>query len=264
MTASSFLASRRVFTTQEFGAGLGLASRTRDSLLAYYRQRGRILPVRRGLYCVVPPGESPETCAVDPFLLAARMTDDAVLAYHTALEFHGRAYSGFSELQYQTMRAARAATFRGWRFRPVRLPKALQEAGKASFGVEEHERNGQKVRVAGLERTLVDGLDRPELCGGWEELWRSLEMVEFFDLDEAVEYALALGNSTVVGKVGWYLELHRESLMVEEKHLRPLRERRPRQPHYVSRGDSGPTRFIRDWNLVVPETLVDERWGEVT
>ena len=263
MTASSFLAGRRVFTAEEFGSVLGLAPRSRDSLLAYHRQRGRILPVRRGLYWVVQAGESPGTCAVDSFLLTAKMTDDAVLAYHTALEFHGRAYSSFSELQYQTARAARATTFRGWRFRPVLLPKALRQAGGAFFGVEAHERSGQTVRVTGLERTLVDALNRPELCGGWEELWRSLEMVEFFDLDEVVEYALLLDNATTVGKVGWYLELHRESLMVEEQHLRALEERRPRQPRYVLRGDRGPTRFVPRWNLVVPEALAEQRWAEV-
>lgn len=263
MRAQSFLSVRRVFTAAEFGSALGLERRNRDSLLAYYRQRGRILPVRRGLYWVVQPGETAETCAVDPFLVAARMTDDAILAYHSALEFHGRAYSGFSELQYQTGRASRATTFRGWRFRPVRLQKALVQAGKALFGVEEHDRNGQMARVAGLERTLVDVLDRPDLCGGWEELWRSLEMVEFFDLDEVVEYALLLDNSTTVGKVGWFLELNRERLMVEEQHLQPLRARRPRQPHYVSRRDIGPTRLIPQWNLVVPETLAERRWEEV-
>jgi len=263
VAASSFLARCRVFTAEEFGAALDLSVRSRDSLLAYYRRRGRILPIRRGLYWVVQPGETPETCAVDPFLLAARMADDAVLAYHTALEFHGRAYSGFSEIQYQTSRAARAATFRGWRFRPVRLAKALRLAGKPFLGVEEHDRSGQMVRVAGLERTLVDVLDRPDLSGGWEEIWRSLEMVEFFDLDLVVEYALLLDNATTVGKVGWFLELHCDSLMVEEPHLRPLRQRRPRQPRYVSRRDACPTRLIPEWNLVVPAALAERRWEEV-
>lgn len=263
MTASAFLAEHRVFSAEGFGAALNLTAASRDSLLSYYRQRGRILPVRRGLYWVVPPGESPDTCTVDPFLVAARMTDDAALAYHTALEFHGRAYSSFSEIQFQTARAVRATTFRGWRFRSVGLPKALQRADNLSFGIEEHDRSGHRVRVTGLERTLVDVLDRPDLCGGWEELWRSLEMVEFFELDQIVEYALLLDNATTVGKVGWYIELHRQSLMVEDEHLSALRKRRPRQPRYVDRRDHGPTRLIQPWNLVVPEALAEQRWSEV-
>lgn len=263
MAASSFLAGHRAFTAAEFGAALNLSPRNRDSLLAYYRQRRRILSVRRGLYWVVQPDETPESCAIDPFLLATRMADDAVLAYHTALEFHGRAYTGFSELQYQTSRAARVTRFRGWRFRPIRPAKGLRLAGKPFLGVAEHDHGGQMVRAAGLERTLVDVLDRPELGGGWEELWRSLEMVEFFDLDQVVAYALLLNNATTVAKVGWFLEQHGERLMVEEQHLRPLRQRRPRQPHYVSRGNAGPARMITEWNLVVPEALAERRWGEV-
>lgn len=260
MNARSFLASRRVFTTEEFGSALALERRSRDSLLAYHRRRGHVLPIRRGLYWVVQPGETSENCAVDPFLVAAWMTDDAVLAYHTAMEFHGRAYSGFSELQYQTARVARPTTFRGWQFRAVRFPKALLAVGQPFFGVESHDRGGQTIRVAGLERTLVDVLDRPDLGGGWEELWRSLEMVEFFDLDQVTEYTLLLDNATTAGKVGWFLELHRKNLMVEERHLQPLRQRRPRQPHYVSRMNAGPTRMIPAWNLVVPEALAEQRW----
>lgn len=264
MDAGSYLASNRVFTADGFGQALGLGRRSRDSLLGYYRRRGRILPVRRGLYWVVPPGETPETCSVDPFLIAGSMTDDAVLAYHTSLEFHGRAYSTFSGLYYLSEHAARPGNFRGWRFQPVRVPKALLAAGKQHFAVEAREHSGQSVRVTSLERTLVDGLDRPELCGGWEELWRSLEMVEFFNLDQVAEYALLLDNATTVAKVGWFLELHRESLMVEDRHLVPLRQHRPRQPRYLSRRYSGPVRMLGDWNLIVPQALAERRWAEVT
>ena len=66
---------------------------TRNSLLAYHRKQGRIVHVRRGLYATVPRGMDPETASIDPYLVAAKMTGDAVLGYHTALEFHGRAYS---------------------------------------------------------------------------------------------------------------------------------------------------------------------------
>lgn len=264
MEARDYFASRRVFTAEEFGQVLGLGRRSRDSLLSYYRQRGRILPVRRGLYWVVPAGEGPETCAIDPFLVAGLMTDDAVLAYHTALEFHGRAYSTFTELYYLSARAARPTGFRGWQFQPVRVPKALLATGKVGFDVETLEQSGQNVRVTSLECTMVDVLDRPELSGGWEETWRSLEMVEFFDLDRVVDYALFLGNATTVAKVGWFLDCHRESLMVEDQHLTPLREHRPRQPRYLSRRHPGPVRMIGEWNLIVPEALAEQRWAEVT
>ncbi len=55
----------------------------------------------------VPLGMKPETCPADPYLIAAKMTDDAVLAYHTALEFYGKAYSVFKQYQYLTCRVGR-------------------------------------------------------------------------------------------------------------------------------------------------------------
>ena len=42
----------------------------------------------------------------------------------------------------------------------------------------------------------MDVLDRPDLAGGWEEVWRSLESVEFFDIDQVVRYSLLLENAT--------------------------------------------------------------------
>ena len=72
----------------------------------------------------------------DPFLLASKMTPDAVLAYHTALEFHGRAYSAFQEFTYLTRTATRPAEFRGNTFRPAAFPKSLLEKNQENFGVE--------------------------------------------------------------------------------------------------------------------------------
>ena len=120
------------------------------------------------------------------------------------------------------------------------------------------------VRVTSLERTLVDTLDRPDRSGGWEEVWSSLESVEFFDLDRIVEYVLLLGNATTASKVGYYLDQHRESLMVGEHHLEMLRSRRPRQPHYGDRRRSGDGNLVAEWNLIVPTEVVERSWAEVT
>jgi predicted transcriptional regulator of viral defense system len=109
----------------------------------------------------------------------------------------------------------------------------------------------------------VDVLDRPDLGGGWEEIWRSLELVEFFDLDRVIEYALLLGNATTAAKVGLFLEQHRDVLMVEDKHLQPLRERRPRSPHYLERQQKKARRLVAEWNLIVPQRILDRAWEEV-
>lgn len=265
---NEFFPKHPVFTVEEladFLAARGSGNPwTRKALLAYHQKRGRILRVRRGLYVVVPPGVSPEACPVDPYLVATKMADDAVLAYHTALEFHGKAYSVHERFVYLTGRASRPVTFRSYRFRGVLFPRALRRKRQEEFGVVVADRAGVSVRVTNLERTLVDVLDRPDLGGGWEETWRSLESIEFLDLEQVVKYALLLGNATTVAKVGLFLEQHREALMVEEAYLRRLRRRRPRQPHYLVSGRRRPGRFVAAWNLVVPVEVLERSWGEVT
>lgn len=264
----SFFPKHPVFTAAEFQDFLqhrgAMSDSTRKTLLARRQKAGHIVRIRRGLYATVPAGTTAETAPVDPYLVAARMAPDAVLGYHTALECHGKAHSVFEVFRYLTKGAARAVTFRSYRFEPVLFSKALRDRKQEMFGVRRMDRSGLPVQVTSLERTLVDVLDRPDLAGGWEEIWRCLESVEFFDLDQVVEYALLLDNSTTIAKVGFFLEQHREPLMVEESHLLPLQKHKPRQPHYLERNSNRPGRLVAQWNLVVPAELLERSWSEVT
>ena len=132
-----------------------------------------------------PEAES-DTYPIDPYLIASKLTPDSVLAHHTALEFHGRAYSVWQQLTYLASRPLVRLAFRSHVYRGSRFPEALVRSGKEHFGVTTMDRAGLSLRVTSLERTLVDVLDRPHRSGGWEEIWRSLESVEFFDLETIV------------------------------------------------------------------------------
>lgn len=267
MKHERFFRKHPVFTGKELKRHLSamgeVGPRTRESLLDYHRKTVHVILIRRGLYAVIPTGVNPDTYPVDPFLIAAKLTADAVLSHHTALEVHGYAYSIREHLTYSASRPVPPATFRSHAFRGVKFPEALCRAGKEDFGIITVDRVGLEIRVTCLERTLVDVLDRPDLSGSWEEIWRSLETIEFFDLDQVVEYALLLGNKTTIAKVGFYLEQHRESLMVEERHLKPLHDQRPRQPHYLDSSNRKSGKLVADWNLVVPVDLLEQAWGEV-
>jgi predicted transcriptional regulator of viral defense system len=262
---NTFFLRHPVFTVDEIDDFLGRNNTgTRNALLAYHRRSGKIISLRRGLYAVVPPGASPETAPLDPYLIASKMAVDAVLAYHTALEVHGRAYTVYSRYTYLSGKSAPPLRFRQYEFRCVIAPKALRNKGKELFGVQEIDRQGLSVRVTDLERTFVDTLDRPDLCGGWEEVWRSLESIEYLKLDEVAKYATLLGKSTTAAKVGFFVEQHREALMVTEKYLDRLRKLAPRQPQYLDRSRRKGGVLVKDWNLIVPEAVMKRSWAEVT
>jgi predicted transcriptional regulator of viral defense system len=234
------------------------------AVLQQHLRADHLLHIRRGLYAAVPRRTSPEDLHVDPFLLASRLAPDAVVAYHAALQLHGRAHSLSWRMPYLTCTRAKPFEFRGTRFVPVPVPPELRRLPDLGGGIVEVSRDGLPVRVTTLERTMVDVLDAPRHGGGWEEIWRSLESVEFFDVDAVTEYALKLGSAVTVAKVGFFLEQHRDELMIEDSHLERLQEHAPSHPMYLERGRRESGKFLSRWNLVVPERVLNRTWAEVT
>lgn len=266
MTLQGFLNRHAVFTHDEFvNVPQGRHSDNPNTLkatLAYYKNSGKILALRRGLYAVVPPDTNPQSLVPDPYLVAGKMAEDAVLAYHTALDFYGVAHSVYHQFFYCTEATPRPLAFRQERYRAVPFPKPLLDKKKKFFGVESRNRRGIDVRVTSMERTLVDVLDRPSLGGGWEEIWNSLETIEFLDFDKVIQYVKLLENATTAAKVGFFLEQNRENLKVDDKTLKRLQKLRPQQPHYMERDDRQSGYFVEAWNLFVPENVYKKSWDE--
>ena len=266
MSSLDFFAAHPVFTQAEYVAArageVGGSPRTAESLLVRHGGTGRILHVRRGLYATVPPGAAAETFRPDPYLVATKLAADAALAFHAALQFRGKTYSVWHRYAVLARTGLRPLQFRGDEFVGVKPPRVLAGLSGRDAGVVTEPHAGGVVRVTSYARTLVDLFDRPDLGGGWEEVWRSLEMVEFFDLDDVVAHALLRASALVAARVGFFLEQHRDSLFVEERHLVPLREKSPRQPRYLDRARE-PGRLVKPWNLIVPARVLERRWAEV-
>jgi len=260
--SADFFASHPVFRRDEFvQAKQGRSGFTSKNLLAKHVQSGRLLRVRGGVYAVVPQGVMPAEAQVDPYLVASHLTDDAVVAFHAALQFHGKAYSSWNRFHYVTRKRARALAFRGLHFLPVQAQASSGSARHSDPGVKEVRHAGGQVRVTTLERTLVDVLSAPDKAGGWEEVWRSLEMVEFFDLDAVLQFVRRAKSAVTAARVGFFLEQHRQALMVEDRHLKTFRKLAPGAPRYMSPSrESG--KLVPAWNLVVPKYVLDRRWEE--
>ena len=264
---TDFFARHAVFRFDEFReAHLSAGTRSPETTASVLKQHvaaGNLINVRRGLYARVPEGSDAATFRVDPYLVASRLTPDAVIAYHGALQLLGRAHSQSQRLTYLSAHRARPFTFQDTEFVAVLVPTALRAMPDLGGGLREERRHELAVRVTGYERTLVDVLDAPERGGSWEEIWRSLEGIEFVDLDFVVEYALRLGSALTVARVGFFLEQHKDELLVEDRHLEALHARVPAQPRYFERRHRKGGKLLPRWNLIVPEQVLTRSWEEV-
>jgi len=264
MKPQEFFATRPIFTLAEYRElvnGTRDHSRATEQTIAYYTMQGRIRRVRRGIYAAVALGSTPEQFSFDPFLVAGKLTDDAILGYHTALAYYGKTYSTIDHFRVITQHQFKSFRLAGAQFSGVSFPRSLILAGQTMVETTKVERSGVLIHVTTYERTLVDTLDRPQYSPSWEDIWRALAMIEYVNPDAVIRYVQLLGNATTAAKVGYFLEQHRESLMIDDIVLAKLEAQRPLSPHYITKpGQDG--RLVARWNLIVPAQVVTRDWEE--
>ena len=201
---------------------------------------------------------------IDPYLIAGRISDDAVLAYHTAYDFHGVSYSLSNQITFMSKQKIRPFTFQQTEFICLQFPKALIKKNNTQIECITADREGLNIKVTSLERTIVDTLDRPDYAGGWEEIWRSAEHIPILNFNKMVEYAILLGNATTIAKLGFFFEQNKEQFHIDEKALATLQSKKPSSVHYLERTKRESGKFIQRWNLIVPNRIIERAWEEPT
>lgn len=258
-----FFARNPVFTAADFAAaGPDRGKRGNESLLAYNLEAGRIIRIRRGLYASIPEGVEPDKFIVDPYLVARKAAPDAIIGYHSALAFHGLAYTVTQKVTFLTVHEdVKAFSFQGVSYRPVQHPSKLLRRGQEGAATDMIDHRGQYIAVTAMERTMVDCLDRIELAGGVEEIWRSFANISYLKMDAVISYLLLLDNATTTAKVGFYLEQQQERLMIPPQKLEYLEQRKPKTPRYMFR-TKREGKLVSRWNLIVPEGVLNRDWEE--
>ncbi|MBX3023786.1 hypothetical protein KF840_02640 [bacterium] len=223
--------------------------------LQYFARRGLVKKVAHGVYAAVPPGVASAGFTADRYLVAASLRDDAVFAYHAALELLGAAHSDWNECTVLTRRRRPPAVVGGVTLRFVPYPTMLVRQRGEDLGVREVDRLGRRLRVTGPERTLVDGFWQPNLVGGLGELIDSASGFGVLDLDLLRDVLTTYGRKALWAAVGWFLERYHRTFFVQPEYLSELERHRPKSPHYLDT-ERGHGRLVARWNLVVPEALV--------
>lgn len=265
MTVELFFYSNPVFRYETFAQWKKKQGQTnlrviRNALL-YHKKAGRLLNPWRGFYIVIPPNETAESITIDPYLIAGNVATDSILAYHTALELHGLAYSLFEQFTYLTAKKNKPFEFQNRWFQPTSIPTALQRKN-INFCVEKINRQGLTISVTNIARTFVDVIDRPELSGGWEEVIRSINNIAVLNTDEVIKYCLMLKNRILAAKVGYFLEQRQGAFKVDSNTLTPLLKLKPTIPQYITPKRTKSCKLVKKWNLLIPTHILKQSWEE--
>ncbi len=260
--AHKFFFDNKIFTLTKFATAMGNPLPTCYTMLSKHVKTGNIVRIKHGLYVSIPSGADPAKYPIDPYIIISALTNDAVIAYHSALQFHGLAYSVHFQHVFQSTHKICDFTFRQDRFKVVKFPESLPESKHAIF-VDSLDHQGVMVSVTNKERTLVDTLDRINVSGGLEEVWRSLNSIQDVTVEKILQYALLLNNATTIAKVGFYLRLRQSEWKISENDFDRLKVKLPKSTHYLDRKNRTDGKYIKEWRIVVPTDLLDQNWEEL-
>ncbi len=260
--AHTFFFENKIFTLEQFAAAMGNALATCYTMLSRHVKTGNVIRIKKGLYASIPSGADSTKYPVDPYIVISALADDTVIAYHSALQFHGLAYSSEFQHIFQSSHKIVEFTFRQDRFKAVQFPKSLSKSIHNLY-VDSIDYHGVMVHVTSKERTLVDTLDRINLSGGLEEVWRSLNNLQDIEIEKVLQYSLLLNNATTNAKVGFYLRMRQPEWKIAEQDLNKLKTKLPKSTHYLDRDHSTDGKYIKEWRIVVPTELLGQNWEEL-
>ena len=158
--------------------------------------------LEKGKYLIVPlsAGEDAHYTA-NELVIAAHLIMPYYVSYWTALSHYAYTEQPTRTVYIATPKRRKPLEWRGVTYRFVTL------AQHKFFGHARVWIGDQAVEIATREKTLVDGLDHPEFCGGIVQvargLWRGRDET---DLAKVCDDARRMKNRAIVKRLGYLLE----------------------------------------------------------
>jgi predicted transcriptional regulator of viral defense system len=253
LLSAPFFSETPVFDRANYASAMGRAPNDKvvTTMLAQHLKAGNIRRIARGVFASVPKHADAASWSVDRFLAASRLRPGGVIAYHSALELLGYAYSEGYDVQVVAPGQSGVLATADFNCRFIKPTAPLKTGDTAAV-----ERLGQPVAATTLECTIADLFDRPDLAGDVEELMSSLDLVTRLDARRLAARLAVLGHATAAGAAGWWLEHNAERLGVTEAAIGLLRPLAPKQNRYALGAATGTGRFAPGWRVILPETVL--------
>ncbi len=167
-------------------------------------EKGMLIKLSRNIYHIVPSSEDSSTYIPDWHLVAKYLMKgkDYYIGYYSAMQIHGLitqpSLKEFIVTNRQVFPSSRKIKDIEFQFVTQKISRFF---GFKNTWINQHE----KVMVSDLEKTIVDAVSRPHLCGGMIEIGKALyETRGKVNLDKLISY-LTQNESQVAIKRYLYL-----------------------------------------------------------
>jgi predicted transcriptional regulator of viral defense system len=253
---TQFAQSSPLFTLNEARARYKKDQRNRSlpNLVHRLKHQGRVRQIANGVYA-----GTFATTPLNRYRVPAALREDAVVALHSALEFHGLANQTFQTVYYFSARSRKDVVFDAVTYHGVVPPRPLLSPAHRLFQTE---RGADNVLLTGRERSFVDCLLFLDYGGGVEELDKSLAMFPSFDYDAVLDYLKLLRSPWLYSRLGFLLDRHADKLFFRGKARDGFLRKLPRGVVYLADKRPG-QRWVPLWKLMVPHTFSPSRTGSV-
>ncbi len=173
------------------------------SALATLKSQGWIYTIRRNLYAL-----SLRLLAGQPiheYEIATHLAKPSAISHFSAFQIHELTDQIPHTVFITVPKGASIPRVRGklYTYNGVQY-RFIQTQKKYVFGTEYYQLGATTIPRTDLERTLLDGLMKPNYCGGFMEVMHAFSQATF-DLEKIIDYALRLDTATAK-KLGWVLE----------------------------------------------------------
>ena len=188
---------------------VGVSRQHAVNLLASMARKGALQRVGRGRYAVVPSDVlyGRKSYVVDPHLILDELMQANgaeglyYVAYQSAAAIHGAAH----QLPFALLVAVPRQR------RPIELGRAriqfVQLKAEKLFGFQQIRYHDAPLNVSDREKTILDCLERFDLCGGVAEVARTIStLVEEIDPGTLLDYLPRMDNQALAQRLGLILD----------------------------------------------------------
>jgi len=213
-----------------------------ENHMASMVRSGKIVKIRNGLYAQIDNLGVPLTTK---FEIASKINDESFVSHHSALEYYGVANQVFNTLTVGSKRK-----FNDFSFDDVDYTRqAVKDYTQVIYIVT------AGVRIATLERAVVDCIDNIDLGGGIDELLNALEQIRVLDENRLAEILQAYNKVILYQKVGFILEQYKDKYMLSDKFFADCKSRLTNQIKYFLNDEYSDIAYNSDWQLMAPKNL---------